>query len=370
MMAYYNDYDKLLRDIQSSGQSWSDFDLQLANDDPDAGRSIFTQKMNYANAQTDAQRAAANAAAETIRAQFGSYVGGGDGSGFTKISSGYKSDKTPNYAPAYTEYTSKYADQIDTLMNNLLGRKDFSYSPAADPSFQALSERYRNLGNQSRKEVLGDAAAMTGGMPNSFAIAAAQQAQDGYNAQLTDAIPALQQLAYEMYLGDLDQDRADLSALMGLDDMAYGRHMDSYNAQMNKWQADYGVDRDIIGDYRTEDKDQYDRMMDRAAMLAKIGDYSGYAALGLNSDQIAALNAAAVKTGGGGKGDEDPDDNDIRYVGEKGNMITIYGDRNGVVSKDRAADLLESERAVAVYDEKSGAYKLMWKDGVYKKEQK
>ena len=305
-MAYYNDYEKLLQDIQSSGQNWSDYDLQLAKNDPDAGRSIFTQKQNYANAQTDAQRAAANAAAEAIRAQYGSYIGGSDGSGYTKIASGYQSDKTPNYAPEYTEYTSKYADQIDSLMNDLLNREAFSYSPAADPSFQALSERYRNLGNQSRKDVLGDAAAMTGGMPNSYAIAAAQQAQDSYNAQLTDSIPALQQLAYEMYLGDLEQDRADLSALMGLDDVAYGRHMDSYNAQLNKWQADYGVDRDIISDYRTEDNTQYERLMDRAALLAQIGDYSGYAALGLSTDQIAALNAAAAQTTSSGTA---PDDN-------------------------------------------------------------
>lgn len=311
-MAYYNDYDKLLQDIQNSGQVWSDYDLQLAKADPDAGRSIFTQKQNWANATTDQQRAAANAAAESIRAQFGGYIGGGDGSGFTKLATGYKSDKTPNYAPSYTEYTSKYADQIQSVLNGILNREDFSYNPASDPSYQAYSEKYRNLGNQARKQAMGDAAAMTGGQLNSYALVAGQQAQDTYNAQMSDAIPALKQLAWQMYVGDLDQQRADLSALQGLDQMEYGRHQDTYQNQFNQWQANYNVDRDLVADSRYEEETQYDRLMDRAAMLAQIGDYSGYAALGLNPDQIAALNAAAIKTPKASVGPSDDESNGER----------------------------------------------------------
>lgn len=291
-MAYRNNYDDLLRDIQSSGQVWSDFDLQIAKEDPDAGRSIFTQKQKYANAQTDAERQAANSAAEMLRAQYGGYTAGGDGSGFMKIPSAYKTDKEPNYAPEYTQYTSKYTDQIDSLLEGILNRDKFSYDPASDPSYQAYSEMYRNLGNQARQQAMGDAAAMTGGQLNSYALVAGQQAQDRYNAQMSDAIPQLQQLAYQMYLGDLDQQRADLSTVMGLDDMEYGRHQDAYDRQFQQWQANYGVDRDIVSDYRYEEETNYDRALDRAALLAQVGDFSGYYALGLNDSQIAELNAA------------------------------------------------------------------------------
>ena len=82
-MAYKNTYEDLLQDIQASGQNWSSYDMELAKANPDAGRSIYSQKQAWANAQTDAERKAANDAAEMIRKQYGGYTGGKDGGSFT-----------------------------------------------------------------------------------------------------------------------------------------------------------------------------------------------------------------------------------------------------------------------------------------------
>lgn len=247
-MAYRNNYDDLLRDIQASGQSWSSYDLELAKENPDAGRSIFTQKQAWANAQTDAERRAANDAAELIRKQYGGYTGGSSGSGFTLDGTYTSSQK----APSYTQYTSKYQSQIDDLMAKLNNRPAFSYTPTDDPSYAAYSEHYRNAGDQAREDVLAQAAAMTGGQASSYAVAAAEQAQNAYNAQMSDVIPQLREAAYGRYMDEGNAMRNDLSTLLALDEAAYGRHQNDYANQMAEWEANYGVSRDLIEDKRYE----------------------------------------------------------------------------------------------------------------------
>ena len=317
-------------------------------------------------------------------------------------------------------YESAYQGDIDSLLNQIMNREDFSYDPAADPSYQAYSEKYRSAGNQAMRNALGSAAAMNGGQLSTYALTAAQQAQNSYAAQMSDVIPQLQQLAYRMYqdegadmrndlaallsqddraygrwqddgnairknLNDLltrdqldygrwqdeentirqnlaallsqddreysryqdglaqnqnalqnllamddrdynrymDQlgiDQSILSALMQQDNNAYNRHQDSRNDELNRWQMNYGVDRDILADQRyeadrkqeqerydqslawdTENRDYtrawneddraYDRALDKARTLASVGDFSGYKALGYSDEEIAKLSA-------------------------------------------------------------------------------
>jgi hypothetical protein len=245
-MAYRNNYDDLLRDIQASGQSWSTYDLDLAKGNPDAGRSIYTQKLAYANAQTDAERQAANDAAEMIRRQYGGYTGGKTGAGFT-LTGKNTANQT---APSYTQYASKYQPQIDDLMAQLSGRPAFSYKPTDDPSYAAFSEHYRNAGNQAREDTLAQAAAMVGGQPSTYAVAAAEQAQNAYNAQMSDIIPQLKEAAYGMYVDEGNAMRDDLSLLMAMDEAAYNRHQNEYANQMAEWEANYGASRDAIEDAR------------------------------------------------------------------------------------------------------------------------
>lgn len=245
-MAYRNNYDDLLKDIQASGQSWSTYDLDLARENPDAGRSIYTQKLAYANAQTDAERQAANDAAEMIRRQYGSYTAGSDGSGFTLTGKNTANQK----APSYTEYASKYQGQIDELMAQLAGRPAFSYTPTDDPSYAAYSEHYRNAGNQAREDTLAQAAAMVGGQPSTYAIAAAEQAQNAYNAKMSDIIPQLRDAAYGMYVDEGNAMRDELSLLMAMDQAAYNQHQNEFANRMAEWEANYGVARDALEDSR------------------------------------------------------------------------------------------------------------------------
>ena len=88
--------------INDNGLFFSDADLRLAQNNPDAGMSIANYKIDYNNATTDDQRALANAGAEKIRKDYGGYTGGSDGSKFylnepSPQNYGYQQpDKTPS----------------------------------------------------------------------------------------------------------------------------------------------------------------------------------------------------------------------------------------------------------------------------------
>lgn len=255
MAKYNNDYEKLLASIQGSGQTWSDYDLDLAQKDSKAGWSIFESKNDWLDAQKRGDQAAmdaANKSANDVRQYYGSYDGGKDGSGFTLL-------PTYDEVPEYTEYQSPYADQIQDLFDSIQNRDPFTYSPDSDVSYQAYAEKYRNAGQKARDDTLASAAAMTGGIPSSYAMTAAQQAQNNYNAALSDVLPQLEQLAYNKYLNEGSEMRSDLAALMQMDDAAYQKHLDSYNNALNNWQLNYGVDRDRVGDIRYADETGYSR---------------------------------------------------------------------------------------------------------------
>ena len=255
MAKYNNDYEKLLAGIEGSGQTWSDYDLDLAQKDSKAGWSIFESKNDWLDAQSRGDQAgmdAANKAANDVRQYYGSYDGGKDGSGFTLL-------PTYDEVPEYTEYQSPYADQIQDLFDSIQNRDPFTYSPDSDVSYQAYAEKYRNAGQKARDDTLASAAAMTGGIPSSYAMTAAQQAQNNYNAALSDVLPQLEQLAYNKYLNEGSEMRSDLSTLMQMDDAAYQKHLDSYNNALSEWQLGYGVDRDRVGDIRYADETGYSR---------------------------------------------------------------------------------------------------------------
>ena len=296
-MAYKNNYEDLLREIQSSGQNWSSADMALAQENPDAGRSIFTQKAGYATATTDEERQAYNRAAEMIREKNGGYTGGKTGSGFTL------SDKYAPAVPDYVKQADKYTAQIDSLFSQLKDRGAFTYNPSADPSYQAYSEKYRNLGRNAAADALGSAAAMTGGQLNSYALTASQQAQDAYNSRMSDVIPELQQLAYQKYSDELGQKRADLSTLQGMQQNEYGMIRDAHQDSVTNWQLNQGAGQQALENSRYDDETAWDRgtyasetarkqAEQKAQTLASAGNFSGYKALGYSDAEISLLKTA------------------------------------------------------------------------------
>lgn len=145
-------------------------------------------------------------------------------------------------------FSDNYAGISEELFNKILSRENFSYNAEDDPLYQQYAEMYRREGDRARENTLADIASSAGGM-NSWAVTAAQQAQNNYNAQLGDKIPELYQLAYQMYLNEKASDVENFGLANQMSDRQYNRYMD----QMNLWRDD----RNFAFDYYLSDWDNY-----------------------------------------------------------------------------------------------------------------
>lgn len=305
-------WEDFLKELEGSGLKgqFSEADMRLAQEHPDAGRSILSYKRDYLNATNDQARALANAGAERVRSSFGGYTAGTDGSQYYRDS---LSPRDFSYAEA-PSFTSRYDGQIQELLQGLLNRPEFSYDVEKDPLYSQYRKQYIREGQRASQDAMGQAAAMSGGLPSSYAGTAAGQAANYYNAQLTDKIPELEELAYQKYMNDFDMDRVKLQSVQDADNtdyqrylgqldqyntdrsFAYGQHMDEVanQQQMEAGRWDRAVTGAEYGDFRGlkdlgvdtsgyESQQERQRALDDALLRAQYGDYSGLQALGVDT---------------------------------------------------------------------------------------
>ena len=145
-----------------------------------------------------------------------------------------------NPLPTYDDsYKTSSAEQLDKLLN----WKEFSYDPNTDPVYQSYASTYAREGDRAMRDALASAAIGAGGM-NTYALSAAQQANNYYMAQLGDKIPELYQMAYDMYLQDRANAVENLGLTRDMDNTNWNRYMDETNIWNNNRNFDYGVMRD------------------------------------------------------------------------------------------------------------------------------
>ena len=155
-------------------------------------------------------------------------------------------DFTYEAAPTYTD---KYAGQISDKMNGILNREEFSYDPETDETYQQYAKTYTREGDRAMRDTLAQVAARTGGMASSYAVGAAQQANQYYQQQLADKIPELKQLAYDMYLSNINLQRDDLDMLRGVSNDEYGRYRDTLSDYYTNRDFAYGQHQDSVNNW-------------------------------------------------------------------------------------------------------------------------
>lgn len=280
--------DQISKRQQASQKSTGTNDMTLMGDE--AYSSILQYQKDWADAQARGDQAAmdaAHAAAEAVRAKYG-YSGGADGSehlglmAYTKdlyaeeeeddrdwggssggfggsgMGGGFSYEDAP-------QYLSKYQERIDALADAILNRPAFSYDPETDPTYQQYKASYTRDGKRAMQDTLAQVSARTGGLASSYAQGASQQAYNNYMAQLADKIPELKQLAYSMYMDDLNQDRADLSMLQGMEQTDYGKFLDKLGQWNTDRGFDYGVYRDDVADSQWQTQFDYGVHRDNVA---------------------------------------------------------------------------------------------------------
>jgi len=162
---------------------------------------------------------------------------------------------------------------------------------------------------------------MTGGIPSTAAMSAATQAGDYYATKLSDKIPELQQLAYQMYMNEGSEMRSQIGLLQGLSDSDYGRHRDSvgdwqydrnfdYQKYMDDWnkstyenERDYTREQDSIDrGWAEQDRAQkeHDARLDEAYRYYQMtGDPSWYYELVERTPSWSSYGGGSYSGGGG-----------------------------------------------------------------------
>ena len=269
---------------------FSEADLLLAKKNPDAGMSILKYKQDYASAETDDARALANEGAERIRSSYGGYTGGGDGGSF-HLDPLSPSSFTYDSAPVYTD---KYEEEANKMMQAILGREKFSYSPESDPLYGSYKKQYTREGQRATADAIGTAAAATGGIPSSYAVTAGTQAGDYYASKMADKVPELHDLAYQKYMNDYQMKMNDLDVVRGAQDRAYNKYLDQLSQHNEDRKFAYGQYLDEI-DSQTAERAA---ALEKALYAAEYGDYSFLEKMGVTPNLPAEIQEPTEDSGG------------------------------------------------------------------------
>ena len=135
-------------------------------------------------------------------------------------------------------FQSAYSDSINNLVNQTANNEKFSYNPLSDAAYQSYAQQYNRLGQQANENTLANVATNTGGLASSYAVSAANQAQNQYNQALTDKIPELQEAAYSRYNDDRTFNLNALSTMNDLNDSAYSQYESDRNYQRSNYEYD------------------------------------------------------------------------------------------------------------------------------------
>lgn len=132
------------------------------------------------------------------------------------------------------DYDSKYSQQIEGILNDILNREKFSYNLNADPLYQQYRELYTQNGKKAMMDTVGEASALTGGYSNSYAVTAGSQAYQEYLNNLNDIAIDLRDRAYEQYGDEGEKLFQDITLLRSLD----GDDYDKYLNQLERYYKD------------------------------------------------------------------------------------------------------------------------------------
>ena len=237
-MYTYDDYKKKKAEYGFDTGGVSDADDRLAQQNPDAGMSLLTYKNDFNTATSDSARAFAHANAEAVRKQYGNYTGGESGGGYAVL-------------PQEDTYQNQYNELLNTYVKRM-------------------------------QDTMGAIAAATGGIPSSYAAAAAQQASNYYAQQLADKYPELYQQAYNNFLSEYSRASDTLSQLSALEQNDYNKYL--YDQQFKRQDrqeqreitqqqlenAYYEAQQKFDVDYRLRQLDQNERAMVQAMANKKL----------------------------------------------------------------------------------------------------
>lgn len=199
---------------------------------------------------------------------------------------------------AAPKYAGTFDDQIKNLYSQIENRQPFQYDLPGDALYQQYKDNYIQNGKLAMKNAMGQAAGLTGGYGNSYAMQAGQQAFDAQMQNLSDIVPTLYGMAKDRYDDEGDKLKTQLGILQNQRDTEYDRYRDD----VADWR--YGQELDRAAEQRdyerrmAEDQTNYSRQQNAYSKLYALMMASGYnptddeiAAAGMSRPQAEALLA-------------------------------------------------------------------------------
>ncbi len=169
---------------------------------------------------------------------------------------------TEKETAAMPVYTSRWEESLDDILTKLDNKEPFSYDPASDPAYAYHRDRYQKSGQLAMRDTMGQAAALTGGYGNSYAVSAGQSAYNATLAELGGVLGDLQESAYARYR-DEQTDLTDRFAMLSrLRDADYDAYRDRVSDYYTDKELAYRKERDDIEDARYESETAYKQQQD------------------------------------------------------------------------------------------------------------
>lgn len=261
------------------------------------------------------------------------------------------SDKVNNYADRLEDlennkpgdYVSKYDNQIDSIVNNILNREQFDPNSVYDTDlYKNYREQYMQQGNKAMRDTIGNISGMTGGYGSTYATAAGQQSYDNYMSQLGDKTMDIYDRVYQQYLNEGQELYNQLGMVNNQDSIDYGRYRDTVGDYYNdlnyyagRYDSSYAQD---FGEYqygqdaqRWAEEYAYQKTQDALAQqnwqtqfdYQKQQDALEYA---LKQQQLAASRSRGGSGGGSKKTSNSKDSALAYYINEAKNMLSASDD--------------------------------------------
>lgn len=140
-----------------------------------------------------------------------------------------------------TNNLSKWQDAADAYLSRYENRDPFVYNMNADALYNQYKDMYVNQGQLASMDVMGQAAALTGGYGNSYAQSVGHQAYNQYLGQLNTIVPELYQQAYDRYAQEGQN-------LLNMYDIYTNRENQEYARDWEKQMFEYQKERDKVAD--------------------------------------------------------------------------------------------------------------------------
>ena len=175
-----------------------------------------------------------------------------------------------NRPQAQGSYLSPYSDKIDALLAKLNALPPFDPNAIySSPEYLSLKQKAEQMGAKAQENTLGAAAALTGGIPSSYAVAASKENADAYNTALLDAIPGLTQAAFNRYLQEAGLTMDQIQMLSGLDSSKYSQFATDRDYARSVLESDRGFQRSVFESDRAFDqaKKEFDYRVERDKLL-------------------------------------------------------------------------------------------------------